>query len=149
MDRYDQAINYLKSLPPDVYPDVVENSWFSAGSDPELIAGCLFQFAAPSNSTNDNCGCLVMIKENPLHYRACTEKLTNEIVADTRIPNDYRQITIESLPAFAEWQRRLDREVRGIHFRYPEDDDEEEYDDEEDLIEAANELLEAAELVEV
>lgn len=57
-----------------------------------------------------HCACLTGIRAG---MPGPTPKLSKAIMADVRIPLIPGDITPESLPAFAEWQRRLDREIRG------------------------------------
>ena len=55
-------------------------------------------------------GCLTMVRSGL--YHAETPELTAAIRADTRIPSDLRGITVDDLPIFADWQRRLDEELQ-------------------------------------
>ena len=43
-----------------------------------------------------------------------TPELTKAIRKDPRIPKLPKNITVADLPVFAEWQRRLDKEIRGV-----------------------------------
>jgi len=124
MDKYDKAIEWLvanmdeASL--DHYSSLVEKAW--DGEQDE--AWCLFQNATPTGGRpqcRSGCGCLTQIRrpENPLE--AWTPELTAEIRADERIPFDVlgmKQLRgdelREALQVFAIWQRRLDREIRGV-----------------------------------
>lgn len=127
-DKYDAAIDYLMEN-----PYAIRSSW--AMNDPRGRE--LFKFIGPAG-----CGCLTQIK----HYAtpntneklpAATEKLTNEIRADPRIPTiealaqvgenicdildgtsvaelnlqDEQRKLREWLEVFAEWQRRPDVEA--------------------------------------
>lgn len=40
-------------------------------------------------------------------------ELTHAIRSDDRIPENAREITLEHLPVFKEWQERLDKEIRS------------------------------------
>lgn len=75
----------------------------------------LFQYATPSDTRlrpdGRGCGCLTMIRKFP-DCCAWTEELTEEIRSDERIPFSACTVTPEDLPVFAEWQRRLDKEIR-------------------------------------
>jgi hypothetical protein len=111
-DKYDEAVAYLTE-----HPDSIFDSWKACGSMP---GGCLFQFATPTGSIEwrrddgeeKECGCLTTIRCNPGERHAWSDELTVAILGDQRIPLDARQIDTEHLPVFAEWQRRLDREIR-------------------------------------
>lgn len=97
-DKYDVEVDRLLSCNGD-FEKVVHKSW-------SLCQG-LFQFAGETTN-NRYAGCLTMVRGN---FTAETPELTAEIRADERIPKNVREITRESLPVFAEWQRRLDREL--------------------------------------
>lgn len=110
MDKYDAAIAYLTA-----YPSEIARAWAMVSTHP---AGCLFAFCGRTGSADDKdeegrrfCGCLTQVRNGDHAY---TPALTAAIRADARIPGNDQQITIESLPVFAEWQRRLDREIRGV-----------------------------------
>lgn len=102
MDKYDRQILELTR-----YPDRIMKHWGNGWG--------LFQFATPSGKSEPNlypeCGCLTMISSTPA-YEASTEELTEAIRNDPRIPVDPELIEVEHLPIFAEWQRRLDKEIR-------------------------------------
>jgi hypothetical protein len=51
-------------------------------------------------------GCLTQIKSGI--YKSQSEEMTVKIMADDRIPIDFKKITIKSLPVFAEYQRQFD-----------------------------------------
>ena len=100
MDKYDKAIAYLKEN-----PDAIQDAWGTPDLHP---AGCLFAYAGPTEK--DGIGCLTQIRG----YHECrteTEALTLEIKNDTRIPEHFSYITVDNLEVFAEWQRRLDKEL--------------------------------------
>jgi len=94
MDKYDRAIEHLREHPEDVWL-----AWHLHSNHP---AGCLFAYTAPG------CGCLTQVK---CGRRAPTDELTIAIQSDGRIPENNEDITLEHLPVFAEWQRRLDKEL--------------------------------------
>jgi len=117
MDKYDEAIEWLVEHPDELWP-----MWSGpSGGD----AGCLFEFcsAEPDMSVVPNgemCGCLVMIRESDT-YSAWTPELTDEIRADDRLPRSFTDLKglrgdalRAALQPFAEWQRRLDKEIRGV-----------------------------------
>lgn len=109
-DKYDIAIEYLTKYPNEMY-----TAW---GNPDAHEAGCLFQYATrkygPEN-TPLSIGCLTMIRDsNKLQTMYCeaeTQQLTREIKADKRIPDRISKVTVDDLSVFAEWQRRLDREL--------------------------------------
>lgn len=107
-DKYDLAIDYLTDNPEEIY---------SAWGDPyDHQAGCLFYYATRKYSPNkvpESIGCLTQIRQGVLYPDAETEKLTHEIAADERIPDKLGEVTVDDLPVFAEWQRRLDKELAG------------------------------------
>lgn len=102
MDKYDQAIAYLHE-----HPEEIEDAWH-LGSHP---AECLFVPTDGKLFADSQCGCLTQIAGDAYDYfSAPTLELTAEIRADHRIPHDVKDIRLEDLPVFAEWQRRLERE---------------------------------------
>jgi hypothetical protein len=102
MDKYDKAIEHLTK-----HPKGIEEAWMNPDTCP---SGCLFTFCATTSRTlneQDNvCGCLTQVRGGI--YPAETEALTQLIRADDRIPDSIGRVTVESLPVFAEWQRKLD-----------------------------------------
>jgi hypothetical protein len=107
-DIYDNEIQLLTNEPILIY-----DSW--GFGDP------LFRFIGSrgdthqldDNTYNDiHAGCLTQIRKNK--YKGAfingkyEEELTNEIRNDERIPTEGASITVEHLPVFAEWQRRID-----------------------------------------
>lgn len=104
IDRYDQEVERLtKKLRTDEL--AIEKSWGDA--EP------LFEFCTRDRSTGSRgkiCGCLVMIR-NQQKYVAETVELTASIRADKQLPVVSSSITVEHLPIFAEWQRRIDKEL--------------------------------------
>lgn len=91
-DKYDKAIAYLKK-----HPRAIKHAWTNTDRHK---AGCLFGFTGDWTT-----GCLTQVKYNK--YDAPTPALTQAIRADDRIPR-VADITVKSLPVFAEWQRKLD-----------------------------------------
>lgn len=95
-DKYDKQIAYLTKN-----PNEIRSQWMRAVG--------LFQFTGNYSASPDrSIGCLVMLRVKPNIYNAPTEKLKTAIANDERIPKEVGDITIESLQAFAEWQRRID-----------------------------------------
>ena len=109
-DKYDKAIQHLLKFKGDDFKWHVHLNWMT----PFLsLAGCLFSFCTKSGKTENNCGCLTQIRKNHCNSpaEAATLKLTAEIRADERLPDDPLNIEPHHLPVFAEWQRRLDEEL--------------------------------------
>lgn len=111
-DRYDLAVDYLCE-----HPDEIERAWKELASTPH---SCLFQFVRTNEGiwrgfNNKPCGCLTMIKHNPMNYAAETEDLHRRIVADKRIPFSVARWDLDysnprpQLEVFACWQREIDR----------------------------------------
>jgi len=104
-DKYDRAINYLKSHPDEIY-DAWDDSLHKAHSP--------FAHCTPSGHmdfvAHGRCGCLTEIRGGT--KVGWTPELTDEIRNDGRIPSSPQGITVDDLPVFAEWQRRLDKELR-------------------------------------
>lgn len=105
-DKYERAIEYLTEHPEEIYM-----SWGSApvrGSKAEvrgvLNQRCLFAATGP------DCGCLTQVRTTDVDFamRAPTLELTEAIRADRRIPSGEEDITVDDLPVFAEWQRKID-----------------------------------------
>lgn len=109
MDKYDEAVAYLTANPDKIY-----GAWIGPNRNP---GGRLFYYVMPNVQgtpwRNDGkaCGCLSMICGND--YHAWTDELTEEIRGDDRIPKTGSDVRVEHLPVFAEWQRRLDLELRN------------------------------------
>lgn len=98
-DKYDQAIAYLTK-----HPEEIMAAWMGFNTH---IAGCLFAFLSPSGFTSGLYGCATIIKADERHY-ALTPTMTEAIQGDDRIPKYRSEITVESLLAFAEYQRQAD-----------------------------------------
>lgn len=127
-DKYDEAIDWLVANPlcgehETEFVTAVERAW----NLPRLseMGGCLFIMATPSGECEEapsgmSCGCLTQIRRGDWAH-AWTSELTEAIRADERIPAipddlfDLRGDELRTaLQPFAEWQRRLDREIRGV-----------------------------------
>lgn len=123
MDNYDKAIEYLKSNPAQIL-----DIW----DDPKShFSGILFQAVTPDgtgqvNSYDEFCGDICEIHSNLAS--AWTDELLEEIIKDFRIPeifasHNYKpKITVELLPLFAEWQRKIDKALNRNpeNFKYEE-----------------------------
>lgn len=101
-DKYVHAMEYLHR-----HPDRIFAAWWSALHSPHVPGACLFAFAGPQHSPY---GCLTQIRRNRTR-RAATDALTSAIRDDERLPKESMDIHPEHLNVFAEWQRRLDREL--------------------------------------
>lgn len=117
-DKYDEEIGRLSSLHGDAFTVAVSKAW-----------GCgslLFRYAGyeDGNEEDDDgnlrdCGCLTQIREDsgPCGFGVFAvsgehrEDLTRAIAEDERLPDSPWQIEHKHLPIFAEWQRRLDKEL--------------------------------------
>lgn len=103
MDIYDKEIERLTAKPYEI-----QASWM--GAEP------LFALVRPSDKkgvgycpNGAQVGCLTAVKFG--NYEAWTPELTAAIRADSRIPSSTDDITVAILPVFAEWQRRIDKEL--------------------------------------
>ena len=102
-DKYDEEIEYLSER-----PDMIETHWCNPYC---RTANGLFGYLDGRGGT---CGCLTLVRQEPDLYAGGHRHLApliREIAADTRIPTTPDRITVEDLPVFAEWQRRLDKEL--------------------------------------
>ncbi len=115
-DRYDRAVDYLTE-----HPSLIEVAWDHGHvQDVEKLclsedakeahrqAGCLFGLCC----SRFRAGCLTQVCHNGLD--AGTPELTAEIRADERIPFNGKDIEVDDLPMFAEWQRRIDKELAEV-----------------------------------
>jgi hypothetical protein len=104
-DKYTSAIEYLKKN-----PNQIVEAWQNPEAHP---AGCLFSSVSPSGRLHaftfdgdTRCGCLTQVRAGL--FPAYTPELTRAIRADDSLPDDEDNITIDHLPLFAEWQRKID-----------------------------------------
>lgn len=97
-DKYDLAVEYLTEHPEEIY-----HAW----RQPNIrVGGCLFKYCQKEAV---GCGCLTQVKYGI--YPAETEALTKAIRKDRRIPVNPYLITVKKLSLFAQWQRRIDKEL--------------------------------------
>lgn len=106
MDKYDKQIAELMQYEGDEFREKVRDDWGACTP--------LFQPVYSNYTANVECGCLTQIKDGSGFFKAFKngnpdEQLTQEIINDVRIPRSPREITKESLPVFAEWQRKIDK----------------------------------------
>lgn len=128
MDKYDEAIEWLVEHADDetgIRDNVIQLAWDLDDEFP--MALCLFQICSPSglgSSTPQGkiCGCLTQVRRTENTLDAWTPELTEAIRADERIPGRIEEISKlrddelrAALQPFAEWQRRLDREIRNTN----------------------------------
>lgn len=105
MDEYDLEIERITKEITEGNSKAISEAWFKGE--------CLFKFASKSGNPDllHRFGCLTIIRNYPNTYYAETKALTEEISKDERIPKNASSITVKDLPVFAEWQRRLDKEL--------------------------------------
>ncbi len=122
-DKYDRAIEFLTE-----HPEKIKDAWGHDLLDvpAELESDChdLFGYVENGRGTIEVwekhvrpdgegptpfAGCLTQVKART--HIGQTPELTAAIVADHRIPDDPDNITVDDLPVFAEWQRRIDKEL--------------------------------------
>ena len=103
-DKYYKAVQYLTK-----HPEKIKDAWNFPFT---FSSGCLFNYAG--DTKNSGIGCLTQIRKNEdghVSVNAETPELTEEIRKDKRIPKNPKYIRVKHLPVFAEWQRRLDKEL--------------------------------------
>ena len=110
---YKAAIAFLEK-----HPEKVSDAWL----DPFIEqGGSLFVFASPDGTEQHNSvACLTQLKgtfddvsELPGLPSGVGARLLKKLRADDRIPLSQDSITVESLPAFGEWQERFDEAYAG------------------------------------
>ena len=111
-DKYDKAQAWLLAQPN--FHDAIAVAWHYNEEGEQSPGHCLFQYVSLSGTPVDVgdhafCGCLTQIAGG--NHVATTEALTTAIRLDKRIPTGVRNIKQEDLPVFAEWQRRIDKEL--------------------------------------
>lgn len=99
MDAYDKAVAHLTKHPGDIY-----ESWNQAN-----YTGVAF----PSHILFQRCvepgyECLTQWKDGGYGGGPTMAPLMDELMADDRIPRQGHHIQVANLPAFAEWNRKLD-----------------------------------------
>ena len=112
-DRFDKAVDYLTE-----HPDLIAETWNAALDDytddlsseeqeAHEIAACLFLECG--NKGFPATGCLTQVCHERLG--AGTDELTELIRADKKIPRNGEAIKVGDLQLFADWQRRIKREL--------------------------------------
>ena len=126
-DKYDEAVEYLTAN-----PEFIKTAWGTALCDREDLdhadglteeqrketydkASCLFKNCGTSFSP----GCLTQVAHDGRDIRFCrkaeTPELTEAIRLDKdRIPEDGDSIEVKDLQVFAEWRRRIDKEIAEV-----------------------------------
>lgn len=113
MDKYDFEVERLTKNPILIYEAWNQSTpLFDIAGNPETMdyddiyakpIGCLTQIR--SFNPND---------DETIDWVAQTPELTKEIRNDTRIPSNPHFIKVEDLNVFAEWQRKLDKELNRV-----------------------------------
>ena len=101
VDKYDMAIEYLAA-----HEHEIDAAW-DCPSKHE--AGCLFQYAGDIYK-DQQIGCLTQIRAG--ERVAETRALTIAIQDDERLPKSVGHIHLGNLHIFAEWQRKIDTQLR-------------------------------------
>jgi hypothetical protein len=128
-DVYDEAIDLLMEGPIEWLGDRCNDAWYCVDVVTNLPKSPLFLYATPDGSGNfdspeKKCGCPTQLRINKTYeyllYAVIgpggveRPDLTEAIGRDDRLPTAPWKIeSREQLEAFAEWQRRLDQEIRG------------------------------------
>lgn len=103
-DAYDKMVEWLRER-----PEKISNQWLNPFTSE---AGALFSFCTTTrNDVIGNgvcCGCLTQVRNG---QHAETQRLTEAIRSDDRLPMHGTKITVDHLPVFAEWQRLIDAEL--------------------------------------
>lgn len=107
-DKYDESIAYLKK-----HPTEIMRAWnmplVRSGGALFTMTGLTGTFCDSTKRGGSYCGCLTQVKAKKCP--AYTPRLTKLIRADKRIPDSPEKVTVRHLKAFADWQRRLDKEL--------------------------------------
>jgi len=105
---YDDAVEYLTA-----HPEEISSAWKNPLN---RRGGSLFAFASKNgmSQSNQKVGCLTAIRtpDSSFFVSECSSEITEAIRADSRIPLWCDDTIVDSLPVFAEWQERLDREFQ-------------------------------------
>jgi hypothetical protein len=115
VDKYDRRIASLLEDDPDddELTARIHADWIRGSSLFAFVRGT-YADCYTKGCDGNPCGCMTQIKLEPSKYDAPTRELKEAILADDRIPNDPMSITRELLPVFAEWQRRIDKELNRV-----------------------------------
>lgn len=129
-DIYDEIVTQLAKNPGQIFEAWQEPCSYSAAVN--KWAHTLFRYASPNGKSIDEAGrrigCLTQIRSSASddletsRHKAWTPELTKKIAEDDRIPEDIgdfeKEVAIlphaervRRLNVFAEWQRRIDKEL--------------------------------------
>jgi hypothetical protein len=101
-DRYDQEVERLETLG----DEAVREAWFYGEEHSPLFDGL-------GTSRLGTCltiaADIVRLGDYPTWL---PRDLCSELAADPRVPSEAEDLTVESLPACREWQRRFDEALR-------------------------------------
>ena len=104
-DKYDRQIDELiefrKNHGEEAFRTKINDQWGDAVG--------LFKKASRSMHNDAYIGCLTMIKCGFDDYESQFDDITEMIKNDPNIPRDPVEITLESLPHFAKYQREIDK----------------------------------------
>lgn len=106
MDAYDHMVAYLTDN-----PDQIHDAWNIPTGH---VAGALF---APLGSGCEACLTQLRVRNSysPGYlYGTAGLAIAEEVRLDERIPSNGNGITLKHLPIFAEWQRRIDKELNRV-----------------------------------
>lgn len=116
MDKYDEQIQKLTSLDEKERRQNIRDDWLNGTG--------IFQFCTPegkntpyNNGYLSEAGCLTMVHSWGYFVydsEGVNSKLTEQIKLDPRFCDIGNVKTKDQLEVFAEWQRRLDKEIRNI-----------------------------------
>ncbi len=114
-DRFDKAVKHLTKR-----PELIAETWnrayatelgqrafTTAERAAHAASACLFLNCG--NKGFPATGCLTQVCHN--HQKAGTPELTKAIRADKKIPRNGDAIKVGDLQLFADWQRRIKREL--------------------------------------
>ena len=104
MNIYDEQIEYLKN-----HPEDIAVHW--------AIGKGLFKILEPRESRSMKSGCLTNIRLEQFLFalnldESVNKEFTLQIRNDERIPAFSKNVTVEHLPVFKEWQEKYDELLR-------------------------------------
>lgn len=110
-DKYDKAIAWLNAQPS--FSFAAQHSWNTGTCLPpdQTPASCLFAPVRKRGSSRHSCGCLTQLRSCEFLTSDLSAATYKELMTDERIPKSAKDITPDNLEAFAEWQRRVDKEL--------------------------------------
>lgn len=116
-DIYQLEVERLQAIHDEQFKEVIFKAWTNFEDHSPL-------FDTIGNKNDFSHGCLTQIRTG---YRVgvfaapngiINYELTREIVADERIPKSPMTITKESLPVFAEWQRKIKLLEKALYYTF-------------------------------